>query len=91
MKVPPEIGEDAFIPMEANDLASLQEHKRKRNEHWARLKRARSDCPDSPNYPKWLENTWGLRVSLSSDSMITDEYTVVDEPKYLMYLIKYSQ
>ena len=89
MKVDPSI-EESFIPMEVTDIDTLQEQKRKRNEHWIRLKRARSDCPDPPNYPKWLEDTWGLRVSLSSDSMITDEYTILDEKKYLMYLLKFG-
>jgi len=77
--------------MEAEDIPSLQEQRRKRNEHWARLKRARLDCDGiSGNYPKWLEEQYGLRVHMV-DHMITDDYTVVDEKKYLIYLLKYSQ
>jgi hypothetical protein len=90
MKVPVSV-ESAFIPMEADDIPSLQEQRRKRNEHWARLKLARLDCDGiSGNYPKWLEEQYGLRVHMV-DHMITDDYTVVDEKKYLIYLLKYSQ
>ena len=90
MKVPDSV-EDAFIPMEADDFPTLQEQRRRRNEHWARLKRARLDCDGiSGNYPKWLEEQYGLRVHMNN-GMITDDYTVVDDKKYLIYLLKYSQ
>lgn len=90
MKVPASV-ENGFIPMEAEDIPSLQEQRQKRNEHWARLKRARLDCDGiSGNYPKWLEEQYGLRIHIV-DKMITDNYTVVDEKKYLIYLLKYSQ
>lgn len=87
MKVPPSV-EDNFIPMEALDFTTLQEQRRRRNDHWARLKRARVDCNDTHNYPKWLEDTWGIKVHMNA-GMITDDYTVVDEKKYTLYLLKY--
>jgi hypothetical protein len=90
MKVPDSI-EDAFIPMESVDFPTLQEQRRCRNEHWARLKRSRLDCDGiSGNYPKWLEEQYGLRVHMTN-GMITDDYTVIDEKKYLVYLLKYGQ
>lgn len=76
--------------MEADDHVPLWEIRRLRDQHWARLKRARIDCPDVPNYPLWLENAWGIKVHMNA-GMITDEYTVVDEAKYTMYLLKYGQ
>jgi hypothetical protein len=89
MKVPKSV-EDAFIPMEATDFLTLREQRRRRDDHWARLKRARLDCDGiSGNYPKWLEEKHGLRVHLVN-GMITDDYTVVDEKKYIIYLLKYS-
>jgi len=88
MKVNPSI-EESFIPMEVTDIDTLQKQKRKRNEHWARLKQARLVCPDPPNYPRWLEDTWGIRVVMK-EGMITDEYTILDEKKYLMYLLKFG-
>jgi hypothetical protein len=88
MKVPFS-AEDNCIPMEIEDHVPLFELHRRRNEHWARLKRARIDCPDSEIYPAWLEQTHGLQVHLV-DGMISDEYTVVNDPKYIMYLLKFG-
>lgn len=82
--------DDAFIPMEAEDLVKLHYQKRKRDEHWARLRSARLDCPDILQYISWLESQYGLRVHLANE-MITDDYTIVDNAKYTMYLLKYSQ
>ena len=42
MKVPVSI-ETAFIPMEAEDIPSLQEHRRKRDQYWAMLYNARQE------------------------------------------------
>ena len=76
--------------MEATDIDTLQEQKRKRNEHWARLKQAWKECSLDYKHRDWLEDTYGLRVHLSVDGMITDDYTVVDEKKYLIYLLKFG-
>lgn len=37
MKVHPNL-EASFIPIEASDFEALQEQKRKRNEHWLRMR-----------------------------------------------------
>lgn len=89
MKVNPSI-EDSFIPMEATDFDTLLDHKRRRNEHWQRMRTAREDCPTPNTFHLWLEEHWGLRVVLDKDSMITSDYAVVDEKKYLMYLLKFG-
>jgi len=62
----------------------------KRDQHWARLKRARTHCPTPNTYHVWLEQQWGLKVILDNNSMITDEYTVVDDARYLLYLLKFG-
>jgi hypothetical protein len=90
MKVP-NSAEDVFIPVEINEHGTLREQRQRRDEHWARLKRARLDFNGiSGNYPKCLEEQYGLQVHMPN-GMITDDYTVVDEKKYLIYLLKYSQ
>lgn len=85
MKAPPTIDlNDIVIDVSIN-------LKRKRDEHWARLRRAWVECPsDYRQRYEWLEEKWGLRVHLSVDGMITDDYTVVDEKKYLIYLLKFG-
>lgn len=84
MKAPPTIDlNDIVIDVSIN-------LKRRRDEHWARLRRAWTECPsDYMQRYQWLEEKWGLRVHMADD-MITDEYTVVDEKKYLMYLLKFG-
>jgi len=67
----------------------LEEERRQRNRHWARLKAARRDAPDGTDFPKWLEQTWGLKLHMA-DGTYTYNYTIVNESKYTMYLIKYG-
>lgn len=90
MKVPTDIVEDAFIPI-WDEYKTLKEQILKRNEHWARLKRAKLDCPDKDHFPTWLEETHGIKVHMSMEAMITDDYSIVDEPKYTLFLLKYGQ
>ena len=84
MKAPPTIDlNDIVIDVSIN-------LKRQRDEQWARLRRAWVECPsDYMQRYQWLEEKWGLRVHMADD-MITDDYTVVDEKKYLMYLLKFG-
>ena len=84
MKAPPTIGLDDITLDVYIDL------KRRRNEHWQRMRIAREDCPTPNTFHLWLEEHWGLRVGLDKDSMITSDYAVVDEKKYLMYLLKFG-
>ena len=95
--------EDAFIPMEEQDIDSVQKQKKKRDQYWTMLFRARQDFlaltaqasieydivdPDAFFY--FLKQNYGLQVA-TVDGKITSEYAVVDENKYLLFLIKYSQ
>ena len=68
----------------------LTQQRIQRDQHWARLKRARTHCPTPNTFPQWLEAEWGVKVILNQDSMITDEYTVVDPASYLLYLLKFG-
>jgi hypothetical protein len=71
----------------ANDLA---EHRQQRDLHWARLRRAHAECPLDVPVDNWLRKQWGLQLSMEN-RMITDDYVVVDEHKYLLYLLKFGQ
>ena len=79
-----------------------QERKTKRYRYWAMLKRAKLDFIElteqaSVEYEMgdgafyhYLEKTYGLKVELI-DGKIAGEYAVVDEKKYLLFLLKYGQ
>lgn len=88
---------DLEIPMYADDDEALREHKRKRNEHWARMRKAREfwlikHLIDSPNtFWAWLENECGLRPNRDTDGNITEGYTVTDEKLYTVFLLKFGQ
>jgi hypothetical protein len=100
MKVPSSI-EDAFIPMELDDLCILQEQKKQRDRYWAMLYRARQDFlamiehtslnynTDSNVFFLHLKQAYGLQVE-TVDGKITSEYAVVDEKKYLLFLMKFG-
>ena len=90
MKIPPSIGDDAFLPMFEEDISKVVDIKQKRNQHWARLRLARLDSPNSDHFIKWLETQHGIQIHMTND-MISDSYAVVDQAKYTMYLLKYGR
>lgn len=98
MKVSPSL-EDNFIPMEAEDFLALQEQKRKRNEHWLRMRRAReqfledvaaADCSGTFDFWQYLEVNYGLVPERDDQGNITEGYAVTDEKLYTMFLLKFG-
>lgn len=101
MKVSPSI-EDAFIPIEINDIEALQEQRKKRNQYWSMLRRAKLDFINLTDqacieyeigdeaFFYYLRQNYGLHVELI-DGKIAGEYAIVDEKKYLLFLLKFGQ
>lgn len=101
MKVSPAI-EDAFIPMEIDGAEALQEQRKKRNQYWSMLRRAKVDFikltdqageyyPDEEGaFYYYLRQNYGLQVELI-DGQIAGDYSIVDEKKYLLFLLKFGQ
>jgi len=101
MRVPISV-EDSFIPMEAEDILSLQEQRKKRDQYWKMLYSARQEFLKLTDQEEaefninasaffyYLKQHYGLRVE-TVDGKITGEYAVVDEQKYLLFLLKFSQ
>lgn len=101
MKVPNSI-EDAFIPMEIHDVGAIKEQREKRNQYWRMLYHARQDFliltaqssleydVDPGAFFYYLKQNYGLQVN-TIDGQITGDYVVIDEKKYLLFLLKYSQ
>ena len=73
------------------DIGAYKLAKLARDIHWQRLRQARLDCPTGEYFAHWLEHKYGLRMTITEEYMISGEYVVVDESKYTMYLLKYSQ
>lgn len=100
MKVPNSI-EDTFIPMEAEDFVTVQEQRKKRDQYWAMLYKARQEFLNLTDQARleyeipngaffyYLTQNYGLQVELI-DGQITGEYAVVNEKKYLIFLMKFG-
>lgn len=88
-----------FIPMEFDDFPALQDQREKRNEYWRRLKLAKEEFLKKPNtdyfvYPtnafvRFLKETYGLDIVLI-DGNIGEDYNIIDEKKYTLFLLRYT-
>lgn len=86
--------EDPFLKLE-------QDRKEKRNKYWQMLRSAKNDFlrlteqaaleyeMGEGAFYYYLQQNFGLRVELIDDK-IAGEYTIVDEKKYLLFLLKYG-
>lgn len=92
--------DDLDIPMWAGDDEALREAKRKRNEHWMRMRRAReqffadvdaADCSGTFDFWHWLEANFGLVPEKDDQGNITEGYSITDEKLYTMFLLKFGQ
>lgn len=46
---------------------------------------------DHREYLVWIEDKYGFRPIETSDGMMTDDLDVVDEKKFLVYILKYGK
>lgn len=92
------------IPKSFNDYDDNDpgvEFRKNRWDYWVALKRARVDYMNSLNdlsgqfdafdFDNWLDHNYGFKINLTDNGgSITDSYVVVDEKKYLIFLLKYT-
>jgi len=90
------------IPMFAEDAEALQAKMLKRMEYWKMLRRAKNDfialtdqaCIEyeigDDAFYYYLRQNYGLQVELI-DGKIAGHYNIVDEKKYLLFLLKFGQ
>lgn len=48
------------------------------------------DFNEDPNIEDLLKEKYGLKI-IQTDTLISDEYEVIDKKKYLLFLIKYGE
>lgn len=89
---------DPEISMHASDEEALQDYKRKRNEHWLRMRRAREYWMTKhkiqsldDTFWRWLEDSYGLSPNRDNFGNITEGYNIVNEKLYTVFLLKFSQ
>ena len=70
----------------------------KRYEYWSRLKKAYADYEynhngdvyetDLRSFDRWMQQHWGVAITIV-DSHFGSTYQVVDEKKYMLFMLKY--
>lgn len=92
---------NSIYPEDWNEVHLALDYKKRRNNYWAMLKTARKDyyqnlLDNNIEYAKYetafyehMISVHGLRVILEGGS-ISAEYEIVDEKKYVMFLMKYG-
>jgi len=65
---------------------------------WAAMRECRDSegrahCRTTLTMIQWFRETYGIELQMSADEMylVDPEVVIVDEPKYLMFLLKYAQ
>jgi hypothetical protein len=75
------------------------EHRKKRWDYWAALKLIRKEYMadlkaldgqfDAFDFEDYIEENYGIKMNIV-DGNITDGYKVMDEKKYIIFLLKYQ-
>ena len=76
------------------------EIRKKKYQYWQRLTRANEEYRrehdhggdfegEKISFYQWMQDQWGLKIDVESEG-ITPYYTVVDEQKHLLFLMKYD-
>ena len=100
MKVPTSIADVAWMTKKFS--ANLEEERRKRNQYWMMLYNARQEYlkltdqqgvaefnMNTSAFFYYLKQNYGLQVE-TVDGKITGDYAVVNEQKYLIFLMKFG-
>lgn len=70
------------------------EKRKKRYDYWTSLKKMRAEewkpSNNGSTFLEWVEETYGFKPKLN-DRGITDDYEVVDEKKFVVYILKYGK
>jgi len=72
-----------------DSTAGTLDFHRKRNEYWRRIRAACQDLPEGIEPHRWLEQKWGIKP-IMEHGLISDDYYIVDDKKYLMFLLKFG-
>lgn len=65
--------------------------------YWQNLKNLKlefyeeTQSKDHREYKDWLENKYGFRPIETNEGMMTDDYTVIDEKKFIVYILKHGK
>ena len=82
-----------------DDDGPEMEFRKKRWDYWAALKKVRKEYMedvarlngqfDAFDFEDYIEENYGIKMNIVNDN-ITDGYKVMDEKKYLIFLLKFQ-
>jgi hypothetical protein len=78
-------------------MTVVEDGKQRRLEHWHRLRLAKQDyygvydrlTESTPDFYDHLRSQYGIKLDFDSSGNITDTYQILDEKKYMLFLLKY--
>lgn len=62
----------------------------RRDKYWTILHSIRGSLPKGKILSEYLEETYGIKMMFDSYGNILASYEVIDEAKYLVFLLKYQ-
>lgn len=83
------------------DLLDDTANARKANRlsYWAKLRLARADYfndtvetehPKPEGFYYYMQRKWGIKILLDQNNNITEQFEIVNDPQYLLFLMKYG-
>ena len=78
-----------YADLYANTQARINTMVGESSETWAMIKKSQSDWTTLIRFPVWLENVHGIKIT-ETDSGLSTEIEIVDEKKYVLFLLKYA-
>jgi len=69
------------------------------NDTWVKIVRAKEEFNAIPEensfdidgFDSWLTNTYGVKLNYTPDGMMSLDNSILDEKKYLMFLLKFGE
>lgn len=87
------------IPKEFQDYDNDDPNIDRRNnrwKYWENLRKLRAEFSNQTNstdylkFAEWLKDTYGFTPIFTGEGEITDDIRIVDEKKYMVYILKYG-
>jgi len=72
----------------------IEYSRKQRDQYWQQLKQASTAYAElsdmDSSFEQWMKTQWGVCLNCTEAGMITDEYYIVNENQYLLYLLKFG-
>ena len=69
-----------------------RDRKARRWKYWAAVRKLKADFDKEDSsllFNQWMLQTFGIRIIYNNEGHLTENYEVIDEKKYLFFVLKY--